>query len=272
MVEDWCMKTGRAGEDRKASTDEGIISPRRGRNDPALGPDVVLAAPPRVVNFLVRKTGGERLPVHDLALSRLYRPQGSLGRDMSFAGPFLGAPQAVLAMEKLIVLGAKRFWAIGWCGSLQRYLRIGDVVIPTSAVSEEGTSRHYPAGNGPVGTDPDMNKLLIQAARELPVQSLAGAVWSTDAPYRETPDKVRQYSEQGVLAVEMEMSALMQVALFRSVAVAGLLIVSDELFDLRWHTGFSSPKVKKITSEGAELFLHLIQSMDGEGTGEGENP
>ena len=150
-------------------------------------------------------------------------------------------------MEKLIVLGAKRFWAIGWCGSLQRYLRIGDVVIPTSAVSEEGTSRHYPAGNGPVGTDPDMNKLLIQAARELPVQSLAGAVWSTDAPYRETPDKVRQYSEQGVLAVEMEMSALMQVALFRSVAVAGLLIVSDELFDLRWHTGFSSPKVKKIT-------------------------
>ena len=63
------MKTGRAGEDRKASTDEGIISPRRGRNDPALGPDVVLAAPPHVVNFLVKKTGGERLPVHDLALS-----------------------------------------------------------------------------------------------------------------------------------------------------------------------------------------------------------
>ncbi|MBW2093691.1 MAG: nucleoside phosphorylase [Deltaproteobacteria bacterium] len=264
------MENRTAGPGREITREEGIIFPRRGRHDPLLGPDVVLAMVPDAVRFLVQKTQGERLPVHDMALSHLYRPEGPMGERVSFAGPFLGAPQTVLAMEKLIVLGAKRFWVLGWCGSLQRFLRIGDVVIPTSAVSEEGTSGHYPVGKSPVEPDQDLTELLVQAVKGLPVESRAGAVWTTDAPYRETPAKVEQYSRAGVLGVEMEMSALMHVALFRSVALSGMLVVSDELFDLRWHTGFSSPTVKKVTREGAELFLDLILSMHQDVIGEEE--
>lgn len=251
------------GEGEEMPTEEGIISPRRGKNDPVLGPDVVLAMVPDAVRFLVKRTGGKRMPVHDMALSHLYLPGGQMGQRVSFAGPFLGAPQAVLAMEKLIVLGAKRFWALGWCGSLQRFLRIGDVVIPTSAIPEEGTSSHYPVRRSPVGPDPDMTELLLQAVKRLPVEATAGGVWSTDAPYRETPAKVEKYGRAGVLAVEMEMSALMHVALFRSVALTGMLVVSDELYDLRWHTGFSRPTVKNVTRAGAEFFLDLISSMAG---------
>jgi len=260
----------REGEERRV--EEGIISPRRGRNDPVLGPDVVLAMAPDALRFLVKRTGGERLPLHDMALSQLYRPGDPVDQRVSFAGPFLGAPQAVLAMEKLIALGAKRFWVLGWCGSLQRYLRIGDVVIPTSAIPEEGTSNHYPVGKGPVEPDQSMTEILVQGVKGLPVEAKAGAVWSTDAPYRETPAKVEKYGRKGVLAVEMEMSALMHVAVFRSVAVAGMLVVSDELFDLRWHTGFSNPKVKKVTRAGAELFLDLILSMAGELPGDKTGP
>ncbi len=214
-----------------------------------LGPDVILAMVPEGLRYLSKKTGGERLPVHDMALSHLYRPQTRM-RSVSFAGPFLGAPQAVLAMEKL-----------GWCGSLQRYLKIGDVVIPTSAVVEEGTSHHYPIGKRPVEPDPLITGLLAHGVKELQVESRTGMVWSTDAPYRETPAKVEKYGQQGVLAVEMEMSALMQVALFRSVAFTGMLVVSDELFDLRWHTGFSSSRVKEVTRAGADLLLKLISSL-----------
>ena len=43
----------------------------------------------------------------------------------------------------------------------------------------------------------------------------------------------------------MEMSALMTLAIYRSVKLSGLLVVSDELFDLKWHRGFSSPLFKK---------------------------
>jgi uridine phosphorylase len=242
--------------------EEGIISPRRGRDDPVLGPDVVVAMVPDLVRLLARRTRAERLHVQGMALAHLYRPQGPLGKRTSIAGPFLGAPQAVIAMEKLIVLGAVRFWVMGWCGSLQRFLRIGDVVIPTSAVSEEGTSAHYPVGEKPVEPDRCLTEFLLQSVSGLPGEYMAGSVWSTDAPYRETPGKVEYYQRAGVLAVEMEMSALMQVALFRSVAVAAMLVVSDELFDLRWHTGFSSPAVKKATQAGAELLLELVLSSD----------
>jgi nucleoside phosphorylase len=90
-----------------------------------------------------------------------------------------------------------------------------------------------------------------------------GTVWTTDAPYRETPDKVKAYKDKGVLAVEMEMSALMTVAVFRSVRLTGLLVVSDELFHLKWHTGFNDPKFKDTSRRAAELLLGVISSSHG---------
>ena len=60
--------------------EEGIIFPRRGRNDPVLGPDVVMAMVPDAVRYLIKRTEGKRLPVRDMALSHLYRPRGQLGK------------------------------------------------------------------------------------------------------------------------------------------------------------------------------------------------
>jgi nucleoside phosphorylase len=89
-----------------------------------------------------------------------------------------------------------------------------------------------------------------------------GAVWTTDAIYRETPEKVRTYQGLGVLAVEMEMSALMTVAIYRSVAVAGLLVVSDELSHLRWRPGFSRPLLAKNTRAAGEVLISLSGSVE----------
>jgi uridine phosphorylase len=214
---------------------------------------------PSELGFLARKTGAERIPLRDAGLPCVYRAKGAW-RNLSFSGPYLGAPQAVLAMEKLVALGAGRFWVLGWCGSLQDSLRIGDVVIPSGVVSEEGTSSHYPIGELEAGPDPILRQRLEDALVEKGLPFRSGRIWTTDAPYRETPDKVLYHQREGVLAVEMEMSALMTVGLFRSVAVTALLVVSDELFDLTWHRGFSNPKLKKATRSGAEILLQLAQS------------
>jgi purine-nucleoside phosphorylase len=82
-----------------------------------------------------------------------------------------------------------------------------------------------------------------------------GEVWTTDAPYRETLDKVKHYQRLGVLAVEMEMSALMTVARFRAVSVAAVLVVSDELFNLKWKPGFSDPLLGRRSRAAAEILL-----------------
>jgi purine-nucleoside phosphorylase len=90
-----------------------------------------------------------------------------------------------------------------------------------------------------------------------------GTVWTTDAPYRETPTKVKTYQDKGVLAVEMEMSALMTLAMYRAVRLSGLLVVSDELFDLKWHSGFKSPQLKKTSRVAGEVLLRLVESLNG---------
>jgi uridine phosphorylase len=177
------------------------------------------------------------------------------------AGPFIGAPHAVIALEKLIVLGARRILVLGWCGSLQPDLKIGDLVIPDRAIPEEGTSQHYPLPHGAPRSDSRLNRVLEISLVEQGFTFTRGEIWTTDAIYRETPEKVRRYQEKGVLAVEMEISALLTVAAYRSVSLAGLLVVSDELSDLKWRPGFSNPVLKENTRLAGELLLRLSGTL-----------
>jgi purine-nucleoside phosphorylase len=53
---------------------------------------------------------------------------------------------------------------------------------------------------------------------------------------------VENYQQQGVLAVEMEISALYSVAQFRQVELGGILVVSDELSSFKWRPGFKNQR------------------------------
>lgn len=223
---------------------------------------------PPVLTQVLSLVQADRAGSDAMGSGRFYHtPPGARPR-LALAGPFLGAPQAVMAMEKMIALGSKRFWLLGWCGSLRQDLRIGDIVVPTRAISEEGTSRHYPVE----GRDPQCSEVLIaliQGALErrgIPYRK--GPVWTTDAPYRETPSKVQAYAETGVLGVEMELAAMMTVSRFRGVSLAGLLLVSDELSGLKWHPGFSSDALKKASLPAAAALLEAVAACERE---EGES-
>ena len=242
--------------------DEGLVRPMKRKGDPDLGPDAVLAIISNDLDYLVELTQHRRNAVFDLGNFRLYQIRGRKGGGcLSLAGPFLGSPHAVMGMEKLIALGAERIWVLGWCGSLTRDVRIGDLVIPTESISEEGTSRHYPIGDRVPKTDESLNMMLESVLRKERKSFVKGTVWTTDAPYRETPAKIIAHQDEGALAVDMEMSALMTVGIYRSVKVAGLLVVSDELFDLKWHTGFRDPAFKDARLYGARILLNLIDSI-----------
>jgi len=166
-----------------------------------------------------------------------------------------------MGMEMIIPLGVKRIWVFGWCGSLDPTLRIGDLVIPTSGISEEGTSQHYPIGEMPLTTDTELNEILAEALEKEGQTFRRGMVWTTDAPFRETPSKVKEFQNRGVLAVDMEMSALMTLAIFRDIKLTGLLVVSDELFDLKWNPGFSSPEFQKGLGFAREFLFSLVERL-----------
>jgi len=231
-----------------------------GKRDPHLGPDALMVMLPAALKHLVRESQAEQVPFSETPLYKLYRTKRGPGPAVTLAGPFIGAPHAVIALEKLIVLGAKKILVLGWCGSLQPDLRIGGLVIPDRAISEEGTSQHYPLPFGAPRSDSKLNRMLENALRQQGLTFTKGEIWTIDAIYRETPEKVRQFREKGVLAVEMEISALLTVAAYRSVSLAGLLVVSDELFDLKWRPGFSDPLLRDNTRLAGELLLRLTEN------------
>jgi uridine phosphorylase len=257
----WAETYSYKGQNKTLSRDpkhnEGIISPVKGKRDPRIGPDALMVMIPSELKYLVSKANAQKVPFHDMSLYNLYQTREETVSRITLSGPFLGAPHATIAMEKLIVLGAKRIWVLGWCGSLQHYLPTGHVVIPTSAASEEGTSAHYPIPDRALESNAKLNTMLEQALKQKGLPFSSGPVWTTDAVYRETLDKVRAYQNQGILAVEMEMSALMTVAIYRSVSMAGLLVVSDELFDLTWRPGFSDPLLKRNSRAAGQILLRL---------------
>lgn len=165
---------------------------------------------------------------------------------------------AVLTLEKLIALGARKIVVYGWCGSLHESLQPETLFSPTGVgVCEEGTSAHYPV-NDPY-YDETWQSLLVNVLADTGQQISQGLIWTTDALYRETRQKVASYRKQGVMAVDMEYSALRTVAAYRQVSLAAVMKVSDALYLENWFPRF---QLKQFQADSRRLvgqlclFLH----------------
>lgn len=81
-------------------------------------------------------------------------------------------------------------------------------------------------------------------------------IWTTDAPYMETPEKIALFRDKGAVAVDMETSAFFS-SKKRGVAASAILVVSDELFTLKWKTGFREESFK----QGRKSVCDLIRKI-----------
>jgi uridine phosphorylase len=207
-----------------------------------LRPTVIVPLIPALERRLLRLLGTPEPQPHPIQHQALYHPMGS---PFSVIASPMGAPMAVMLLEQLIALGARRLLYLGFCGALIPPYRIGDLFLPEQAIREEGTSYHYlPADVVPCASRQVQAILQTQAQRQqLPVQQ--GPIWTTDAPYRETPLKIQQFQEAGVHAVDMEMAALFAVGQYRHCEVGALLVVSDECYHPVWKPGFGASRLRQ---------------------------
>jgi len=159
-------------------------------------------------------------------------------------GPFLGAPAAAGLTEELIAAGARELVFFGIAGSLRPEFRIGECVVAQAAFADDGVSKHYLPGQEIVTPDETLSMKVVDHLGAHDIAARRATIWTTDAVYRETPEKVRLHAEAGRDLVEMEISALCSIAAFRKVSLAAVLVVSDELFTGRWKHGFLSPRYR----------------------------
>lgn len=243
--------------------DDALIRPVCGERAKHGPQTAVMAATLTDLVCFARDLGIQKDDCRDFFSARLYRT-GEGDRGFFLAGPFIGAPHAAILLENLIVRGVRKVLFAGWCGTLTGDPAVGDVVLASGAYADEGTSRHYGVSDSftRLETSNRLNASLSQAMAELAVPVKTADVWTTDALYRETPEKINLFRDRGARIVEMELSALLAVASFRGVELSSLQLVSDDVSGAVWQPGFKDSRFKQGRKHLAALVKRFLDNME----------
>jgi uridine phosphorylase len=184
------------------------------------------------------------------------------GGAVGLIGDFgIGGPVVSSLVEEHAALGAKCFFSLGLACGLQPEGWIGDIILCTNAIRDEGVSHHYlPADVDALPsrrfTDAIASELLRRG-----VEFRRGATWTIDAPYRETADEVRHYRAAGVLTVEMEAAALFAVAAVRGVEAASAFVLSDLFGETGWTPDFRAELLDAQLALIGEAAIQVIMDL-----------
>lgn len=187
-------------------------------------------------------------------IAELYSANGTIpvyeidyaGKKMGLFLSRVGAPACAAGLEEIIALGAEKVIQFGSCGILDQSIADGRIIIPSSAVRDEGTSYHYLPGSEEIRADDRSNHIAIQYLKRHKIPHIIGKLWTTDAIYRETPEAIEERKNQGCIAVEMECSASLAVARFRDIPIIQFFYGADNLDSDRW-------EIRDLTDYGLRL-------------------
>lgn len=203
---------------------------RRQKDLPSIPvPDVCLLDPDGdVVRYLKKSGRGSLHPGWACYHTEMWVVEVE-GVEIGVVGMAVGAPFAVLVAEQLAASGAGLTISITSAGRIVPVADPPYFVLIDRARRDEGTSDHYAAPEEWSHLPPALLDRLEHAFGALDEPVIAGASWTTDAPYRETAPALRQAEEWGVLCVEMEAAALYTYAAARERDVVCLAHITNTL-------------------------------------------
>lgn len=185
----------------------------------------------RIVNILKAKkiaetgTASTPVPIYEITYQEV--------RIAFYMSP-VGAPACVAIYEDLIAMGLQKLVLFGTCGVLDRTISDCSIIIPTSALRDEGTSYHYM----PACEEIEVNKKGVDIFKKIlsnhHYNYSEGKVWTTDACYRETREKLEKRKNSGCVCVDMECSAMAAVAAFRESELFHFFYAADNLDSEHW--------------------------------------
>jgi uridine phosphorylase len=153
----------------------------------------IACAPGEVARYVLLPGDPERVPkiaglwdeAKKIAYHREYQTYtGKVGDvPISCTSTGIGCPSIAIGVEELAAVGADTFIRVGSSGSIQRDVRVGDIVITAAAVRLEGTSKSYVRTEYPAAANYEVLLALIQAAEKLGHRYHVGITASTDSFY-----------------------------------------------------------------------------------------
>ncbi len=146
------------------------------------------------------------------------------GMPVTVTSTGIGGASATIALEELVACGAKYFIRIGSAGACQSYIDIGDLIIPTAAVREDGASRMYVKENYPAVASYELVRAIDDTSKELGYRTYLGIARSHDSFYIDDElERMTYWNSKKVLGSDMETATLYTLGNLREVHVASIL-------------------------------------------------
>jgi len=183
------------------------------------------------------------------------------GVPMCFTYLGVGAPLAGMMFEEIIVLGIKYVILFGGVGSLKPEIERWTLIVPDKAIRDEGTSYHYSKPSTYSYPSSLLLKVVEEVLEEEGVKYVKGAVWTTDAPYRETIEKRREFMKLGAVCVDMEASALFAIANFRRVQLSAIFYAGDLVTERGWDVRIGSAHKFKLEETVKRLLEYSVKAL-----------
>lgn len=167
-------------------------------------------------NRLLEELHGVKIAESSIAnmLMPVYKVRYS-GKEFALFMSDVGAPACVGMMEDAFAMGVEKIIVFGTCGVLDSSIKDCSIIIPDRAVRDEGTSFHYYSASDEIAVNLKYKESFCKMLDDAGISYHVGKVWSTDAIYRETADKVAARKAMGCICVDMECSAVAALAAFR---------------------------------------------------------
>lgn len=178
------------------------------------------------------------------------------GVRLTAASTGIGAPSTAIMVEELAKIGVRTFIRVGNSGAIADHVGLGDYVISTGAVRDEGTSKSYVQAEYPAVAHYEVVNALVAAATAARATFHTGITVSVDGFYSRNKvygpggtilpmsygdfeqsganDHVLNWKRARVLNVEMESGCLFTLAGLFGLRAGTICTVSDR-------TPWSSP-------------------------------
>ncbi|MBP3540696.1 MAG: nucleoside phosphorylase [Clostridia bacterium] len=172
----------------------------------------------------------------------------------------VGCPACAGNLDLFNAFGVKKVMFCGGGGVLDRNIQVGQLLLVDGAIRDEGFSFHYLEPSRYVYADAAVNQTIAQYLDDNAVPYLRGITWTTDAMFRETPDRIEKRKGEGAKIVEMEQAGCLAVARFRGFDYGALIYGGDDLSGEEWdQRGWRSRKgVRYDLVQLCKRLVHVI--------------
>jgi len=150
--------------------------------------------------------------------------------DVSIINHGVGSPSAGIIMHCLSFLdNLKCVIMLGMCGGIDDEVEIGDIIIPTASIRDEGTSKHYLPQDVPAQPEFWINRICEQViTAKMQVKPKSGIMLTTDYRMWEFDDEFIEYIlKHRILAIDMEIATLFSVGYALNVPTGAVMLISD---------------------------------------------